>query len=55
MFLAQYATWIVLGLLIAMIGLMHLGWRIGRGFKEESEKAANVGTIDAAIFALLGL
>jgi hypothetical protein len=55
MFLAMYATWIALGLTLAMIGLMQAGWRIGKKFKDESTKPANVGAIEGAIFALLGL
>jgi hypothetical protein len=55
MFLAMYATWIALGLVLAMIGLMQAGWRIGKKFKDESTKPANVGAIEGAIFALLGL
>jgi hypothetical protein len=55
MFLATYAAWIALGLILAMIGLMHTGWRIGKKFKDESTKPANVGAIEGAIFALLGL
>jgi uncharacterized membrane protein AbrB (regulator of aidB expression) len=55
MFLATYATWIGLGLILAMIGLMQTGWRIGKKFKDESTTPANVGAIEGAIFALLGL
>ena len=55
MFLAKYATWIALGLSLAMIGLMLTGWRIGNKFKDESTKPVNVGAIEGAIFALLGL
>lgn len=55
MFLALNATWIALALILAMIGLMHLGWRIGTRLKEESSNAPNVGTVGGAIFALLGL
>jgi hypothetical protein len=55
MFLATYATWIALGLILAMSGLMQIGWRIGKKFKDESTKPANVGAIEGAIFALLGL
>lgn len=43
MFLATYATWIALGLILAMIGLMQIGWRIGKNFKDEATKPANVG------------
>jgi len=55
MFLATYAALIALGLILAMIGLMQIGWRIGKKFKVESAKPANVGAIQAAMFALLGL
>jgi hypothetical protein len=55
MYLATYASWIALGLIFAMIGLMQIGWRIGKKFKDESTKPANVGAIQGAIFALLGL
>ena len=55
MYLATYATWIALGLILAVIGLMQIGWRIGKKFKDESTKPANVGAIQGAIFALLGL
>lgn len=55
MFLATYATWIALGLILALIGLMQIGWRIGKSFKDEATKQANVGAIQGAIFALLGL
>jgi hypothetical protein len=55
MFLAKYAIWLALGLILAMIGLMLAGWRIGNSFKDESTKPANVGAIEGAIFALLGL
>jgi len=55
MFLATYAIWIALGLILAMIGLMQTGWHIGKKFKDESAKPANVGAIEGAIFALLGL
>jgi len=55
MFLATYATLIALGLILAMIGLMQIGWRIGKNFKDEAAKPANVGAIQGAIFALLGL
>ena len=43
MYLATYATWIALGLILAMISLMQIGWRIGKKFKDESTKPANVG------------
>src|SRR5262249_8478017 len=46
---------IALGPILAMIGLMQTGWRIGKKFKDESTKPANVGAIEGAIFALLGL
>src|SRR5215211_1061516 len=55
MFLATYATLIALGLILAMIVLMQIGWRIGKKFKDKSAKPANVGAIQGAIFALLGL
>ena len=55
MYLATYATWIALGLILATIGLMQIGWRIGKKFKDESAKPANVGAIQGAMFALLGL
>jgi hypothetical protein len=55
MFLVTYATWIALGLIPVMIGLMQIGWRIGKKFKDESTKPVNVGAIEGAIFALLGL
>ena len=55
MFLATYATWIALGLILAMIGLMQIGWQIAKKFKDESKKPANVGAIQGSMFALLGL
>jgi hypothetical protein len=55
MFLATYAIWIALGLILSMIGAMQTGWRIGRKFQDESRKPANVQTIGTAVFALLGL
>src|ERR1044072_5342352 len=55
MYLATYATWIALGLIVALIGLMQIGWRIGKKFKDGSTKQGNVGAIQGAIFALLGL
>src|SRR6185295_11481877 len=55
MFLATHATWIALGLSLAMIGLMLTGRRIGKSVKDESTKPANVGAIEGAVFALLGL
>lgn len=55
MLLAKYATWIALGLSLAMIGLMLAGWRIGRSIKGETAKPANVGAIEGAVLALLGL
>jgi hypothetical protein len=55
MFLATYAIWIALGLILSMIGVMQTGWRIGRKFQDESRKPANVQTIGTAVFALLGL
>jgi hypothetical protein len=55
MFLAMYATWIALGLLLVMIGLMQIGWRIGKKVNDEATTPVNVGAIEGAIFALLGL
>jgi hypothetical protein len=55
MFLATYAAWIAVGLVVAMIGTMHTGWRIGQRSKEEPTRGANVGAVDGAVFALLGL
>jgi hypothetical protein len=55
MFLATYAIWIALGLIIAMVGVMQTGWRIGRRLQDEPMKPANVQTIGTAVFALLGL
>jgi hypothetical protein len=55
MFLAKYATWIALGLILAMIGVMHAGWRVRKKLKEEPTRPANVGALEAAVFALLGL
>jgi hypothetical protein len=55
MFLAKYATWIALGLTLSMIGVMHTGWRMGKKFKKEPTRPANIGAIEAAVFALLGL
>lgn len=55
MFLGTYASGIALGLILAMIGSMHVGWRIGKKLKEDSANAPNVGSIGGAVFALLGL
>jgi len=55
MFLANYAHWIAIGLIFAMIGCMYAGWRMGRTLTGEPTRPANVGTIDGAVFALLGL
>ena len=55
MFLATYAPWISLGLVLAMVGLMQAGWRLGRKSRDESAGPANVGAIATAVFALLGL
>jgi hypothetical protein len=55
MSLATYAICIALGLILAMIGLMQIGWRVGKKFIDDSTKPANVGAIQGAIFALLGL
>lgn len=55
MFLAAHAAWIALGLILAMIGLIQIGWRTGKKFTDDSTKPANVGAIQGAIFALLGL
>jgi len=55
MFLAKYATGIAVGLIVAMVVVMYTGWRIGNKAKAESTKPANVGAIEGAVFALLGL
>lgn len=55
MFLATYAHWIAVGLIFAMIGSMYTGWRVGKKSKGEPTRPANVGTIEGAVFALLGL
>lgn len=55
MFLAIYAPWIAVGMILAMIGFMYVGWRIGKKTREESTRPANVGAIEGSIFALLGL
>ena len=55
MFLAMYATWIAVGLILAMIALMETGRRIGKKYKDDSSRPANVGAIEGAIFGLLGL
>ena len=52
-----YASFIVVGLFIAMLGAMEVGRRIGaRHLKLESRVSrAGVSAVDGAIFALLGL
>jgi hypothetical protein len=55
MLIATYATWIAVALVVAMIGVMHIGWRVGKRIKEDSTRPANVGPVAGAVFALLGL
>ncbi|HPN25499.1 MAG TPA: hypothetical protein PLR20_03735 [Syntrophales bacterium] len=55
MFLAMYATWIAFGLILAMLGVMYTGWRIGKKLRGGPTRPANVGAIEGAVFALLGL
>jgi hypothetical protein len=55
MYVAKYATLIAIALILAMIGMMLTGWRIGNKFKDGSAKPANTGAIEGAVFALLGL
>jgi len=55
MFIAIYATCIALGLILALTGVMYTGWRMGKKSREKSTRPANVGAIDTAVFALLGL
>jgi hypothetical protein len=54
-FLATYAAWIAVGLILALIGAMYTGWRIGKKSKEAPTRPANVGAVDGAVFGLLGL
>src|SRR5262245_45167228 len=55
MFLAMYATWIAVGLVLGMLCLMEVGRRIGKHYYGQLEKPAQVGAIEGAVFALLGL
>jgi putative Ca2+/H+ antiporter (TMEM165/GDT1 family) len=54
---AEWAVILSVGVFAGMIVCLELGFRIGRSSAEKSPQLAHegIGTIEAAVFALLGL
>ena len=55
MYLAMYAIWIALGLIVSMVLLLEIGRRAALRMLQRGEKPAHVGAVEGALFALLGL
>jgi hypothetical protein len=52
----QQAAWLSIGLFFGMVVCLELGYRIGLYSSEKNESShAGTGTVEAAVFALLGL